>query len=167
MIDQEEYLKISFDPISNPETRILILGSIPGDKSLEMKEYYGHPRNRFWKIISIITKNELPSSYDGKIQLLLNAKIGLWDIAQRAIRKGSLDSAIKNEHPNDLETFIKSHPQLSTIAFNGSKSEALYKKYFKRNENIQYVSLPSTSPANATMSFEEACKKWEELLKYR
>lgn len=93
--------KTSFEPISDPNTEVLILGTMPGNKSLELGEYYGHPRNRFWKIISTITTNYLPQTYLEKRKLLLKSRIGIWDVAHKAIRKGSLDSAIKDELPND------------------------------------------------------------------
>lgn len=156
--------KTSFDTISDAETTILILGTMPGDKSLELGEYYGHSRNRFWKIISTITNNELPHTYSDKKQLLLKTGIGIWDVAHKANRKGSLDSAIEDEEPNDLESFIASHKNLKVIGFNGTKSEALFDKYFNRKKEIKYVSLPSTSPANTGMDFENICKVWQQLL---
>lgn len=156
--------KTSFDPISNIETTILILGTMPGDKSLELGEYYGHPRNRFWKIISTITGNELPLTYEDKISLLLKNKIGIWDVAHKAIRKGSLDSAIEDEEPNNLESFISKHKHLKVIGFNGTKSEALFDKYFDRNSDIKYISLPSSSPANTGVDFDNICKLWRQIL---
>ena len=108
--------KTSFEPISNFDTIVLILGTIPGDKSLELVEYYGHPRNAFWKIISTITNSELPLTYLGKKQLLLKNKIGIWDVAHKAIRKGSLDSAIEDEEPNDIDNFIEKHKNLKVMA---------------------------------------------------
>jgi len=156
--------KTSFDPISNTATTILILGTIPGDKSLELGEYYGHSRNRFWKIISTITDNELPLTYTDKKALLLKTKIGIWDIAHKANRKGSLDSAIEDEEPNDLDNFITRHKHLKVIAFNGTKSEALFDKYFDRRNDIKYVSLPSTSPANTRIDFDNICKQWRQIL---
>ena len=155
--------KYSFKPISNEETEILILGSMPGDRSIELNEYYGHARNRFWKILATITNNELPITYDEKRELLLKEKIGVWDIVHKANRKGSMDSAIKNEKPNDLEWFIESHKNLKIIAFNGKKSEALFNKYFGRKENIKYIPLPSSSPANAGINFENICKIWKQI----
>ncbi len=163
-VEFESHLKSSFAPISNPDITTLILGSLPGDKSLELNEYYGHPRNRFWKTIAAITNNEEPTSYEDKKALLLKSKIGLWDIAHKAIRKGSLDSAMQNEQPNDIPNFITAHGNLKTIAFNGKKSQALFDKYFERNEGIKYLCLPSTSPANAGFSFETICKIWQQLL---
>lgn len=158
-------LKTSFDPISNSETTILILGTMPGDKSILLGEYYSHPRNRFWKIVSTITKNEFPLTYSDKKALLLKTRIGIWDVAHKADRKGSLDSAIENEEPNDLESFISKHAKLRTIVFNGTKAEDLFAKYFSRKPNFKYFSLPSTSPANTGIDFKEICKRWTEIIK--
>lgn len=164
MFPDQNYLKTSFAPISDKDTQILILGSIPGDKSLELQEYYGHPRNRFWKVISNITCQKEPISYSEKKALLLNSKIGLWDIAHSAQRKGSLDSAIQNEVPNDILSFISHHSGIKVIGFNGKKAEAMYHKYFEKADNILYISLPSTSPANASMQLEQLCEKWKQLV---
>jgi hypoxanthine-DNA glycosylase len=157
-------IKTSFDPISNDETTILVLGTMPGDKSLELGEYYGHPRNRFWKIISTITNNELPFTYSDKKGLLLKSKIGIWDVAHKAKRKGSLDSAIEDEEPNDLDDFIARHKNLKVIGFNGTKSEVLFDKYFDRKSSLKYISLPSTSPANTGIDFDNICKLWRQIL---
>lgn len=158
------HTKTSFDPISNSDTTVLILGTMPGDKSLEFGEYYGYSRNRFWKIISTITSNTLPLTYADKKELLIKSKIGVWDVAHKANRKGSLDSAIKDEEPNDLEGFIASHKNLKVIGFNGSKSEALFDKYFDRKSDLKYISLPSTSPANTGIDFDNICKLWRQIL---
>jgi len=157
-------IKTSFDSISNQETTILILGTMPGDKSLDLGEYYGHPRNSFWKIISKITGNDLPIKYDDKKSLLYKTKIGIWDVAHKVNRKGSLDSAIKNEEPNDLYNFISKHQKLKIIGFNGKKAGALFDKYFNRNKNIKYISLPSTSPANTSISYNDLCEKWRKII---
>jgi hypoxanthine-DNA glycosylase len=158
------HIKTSFDPISNPDTTILILGTMPGDKSLRIGEYYGHPRNRFWKIISTITNNDLPLTYEDKKALLVKNKIGIWDVAHKATRKGSLDTAIEAEEPNDLEAFIERHKNLRVIGFNGSKSEVLFDKYFGRKNELKYISLPSTSPANTGIDFANMCEQWRQLL---
>lgn len=158
------HFKTSFDPISNPNTEILILGSMPGDKSLELAEYYGHPRNRFWKIIANITNDIIPTTYEEKKKLLIKHNIGVWDVAHKAIRKGSLDSAIESEEPNDLSTFISEHKNLKVIGFNGLKSESLFNKYFSRKTGIKYIVLPSSSPANAGITFEQICNAWSQLI---
>jgi hypoxanthine-DNA glycosylase len=159
-----EKLKQSFDPISNSKTKVLILGTMPGDKSLELGEYYGHPRNRFWKIIASITYNNMPTTYSDKKELLLKAGIGIWDVAHKASRKGSLDIAIVNEEPNDIDNFITRHKNLKVIGFNGTKAEELFDKYFSRKVNLKYISQPSTSPANTGIDFENICRIWKQIL---
>ena len=156
--------KKSFEPVSDSNTSILILGSLSGDKSIEMGEYYGHPRNRFWVIIASITKSPLLATYADKKQLLLKNRVGVWDVAHTAQRIGSPDTAIKKEVPNDIEGFIKGHKHLKIIAFNGSKSEKLYDKYFQKRKGIKYLSLPSSSPANARYSLESLCEIWKQMV---
>ncbi|AWG23426.1 DNA-deoxyinosine glycosylase [Flavobacterium faecale] len=159
-----ETTKSSFAPISNPDIEILILGSLPGDKSIEVNEYYGHPRNRFWKILATISEQNQPENYKDKLALLQKLKIGLWDVAQNAIRNGSLDSAIKSVEPNDIGNFITNHPKLRIIAFNGKTSEALFNKYFDKKPPIHYIALPSSSPANARFDFETLRVAWQKVL---
>jgi hypoxanthine-DNA glycosylase len=156
--------KVSFDPVSNSDTRILILGTMPGDKSLSENEYYAHPRNRFWKIISAFVNEPIPFSYDDKIKLLHTANIGIWDVANKAVRNGSLDKNLKGEEPNDLNGFITGHKKLNTIIFNGKKCELLFDKYFTRKENLRYYTLPSTSPANTGVNFEKIWEEWKKVL---
>ena len=157
-------LKTSFEPISNSETTVLILGTAPGDKSIQFGEYYGHPRNRFWKIISNLTENDLPVTYNDKKKLLKKVGIGIWDVAHSVIRKGSLDNSIKSEEPNDLDNFINKHSNLNIIGFNGQKAEKLFDKYFDRKDNLTYISLPSTSPANIGLDFNEICEEWKKII---
>lgn len=163
-VPNHEHAKASFDPISTPETTILILGSMPGDKSIELGEYYGHPRNKFWKVISTITGNDVPLSYSDKKTLLVKSNIGLWDIVHKAMRPGSLDSAIKDAQPNDLENFIAKHTHLKVIGFNGKKAQVLFDKHFERKSGIRYISLPSTSPANAGIHFDNLCEQWRQIV---
>jgi hypoxanthine-DNA glycosylase len=157
-------LKTSFPPISADSTEILILGSLPGEKSLAMHEYYAHPQNKFWRIIAAITDNETPVNYDDKLSLLINNKIGVWDVVREAKRIGSLDTNIVGEVPNDVDNFISRHKNLKVIGFNGTKALKLFDKYFKRREHLKYIQLPSSSPANARITFDEICEKWRELL---
>jgi len=157
--------KKSFAPISNSDTTILILGTMPGDTSLEQGEYYSHPRNRFWKIISKITNRSTPQIYTEKIELLLELNIGIWDVAHKVKRMGSLDMDIMDEEPNDLDDFIEKHKNLNIIAFNGIKSQILFDKYFDRKKEIKYFNLPSSSPANASIDFEKLCKLWSTIFR--
>ena len=153
----------SFLPIIDKETKILILGSLPGKKSLELREYYGHPRNRLWKILAHLTGNEIPQNYNRKKEFLFKNNIGLWDVAHSAYREGSLDSNIKKENPNDIEDLLESYETIKVIGFNGKKSEKMFFKYFTEKLGIKYVPLPSTSPANMAINFEEMCSRWSEL----
>ena len=158
-----EQITRSFAPIIYSNTKILILGSLPGKKSLELGEYYGHPRNRIWKIISHIKQCEIPNSYEEKKMILSQNKIGLWDVAHSAYRQGSLDSNIKKERPNDIEGLLESHESIKIIGFNGKKAEKMFYKFFKERIHLRYVPLPSTSPANMAINFEEICSKWSDL----
>ena len=164
-IEPDTFTKSSFEPITNKNIKTLILGTLPGDKSIELQEYYGHSRNRFWKIISRITNSQLPENYDEKKILLAKSKIAVWDVAHKADRKGSLDTAIFKEEPNDLNRFIKDHPNLKTIVFNGKKAESLFDKYFERKDNLKYYSLPSTSPANARYSLDKIVEVWKKIIR--
>ena len=159
------HLSHSFPPLIYKDAEILILGSLPGKKSIELKEYYGHPRNRMWKILCAITNCDLPTDYDFKKIFLQKNKIGLWDVASSAERKGSLDSNIKKETPNHVDRLLLDFPSIKVIGFNGKKSESMYNKFFKLNKSIKYVSLPSSSPANMAISFEDICLRWKVLLK--
>ena len=159
-----ESYKTSFVPVADEETVVLILGTIPGDRSLEVGEYYGHPQNRFWKTLAAVTGNTPPVTYADKKTMLLRSGIGLWDVAHRAVRKGSLDSAIRAEEPNDIAGFLASHDKIKVVAFNGRTAEKLHDRYFDRLPGIEYLSLPSTSPANAAFSLEALCERWRRIL---
>ena len=141
----------------------MILGSLPGIKSLELGQYYGHPRNRIWKIISHIKQCEIPNSYEEKKKFLFYNKIGLWDVAHSAHRQGSLDSNIKRERPNDIEGLLESYQSVKVIGFNGKKAEKMFYKFFKEKIHLRYVPLPSTSPANMAFKFEDLCSRWSNL----
>lgn len=157
------HLKTSFPAIEPPKARVLILGSIPGDRSIAENQYYGHPRNRFWKMLAYLTGSETPDDYSAKKELLYANQITLWDVAQQAIRKGSMDSDIKNAVPNDIRELLERNPGIKTIGFNGKKAEALFDKFFEREKGMTYRSLPSTSPANAGITFDSLCGQWAVL----
>jgi hypoxanthine-DNA glycosylase len=150
----------SFPPFVNSQTKILILGTMPGIASLEKQEYYAHKRNHFWKIMYTLLNN-LPISeiFEEKIQLLQANNIGLWDVLENCERKGSLDIHIKNQKENDFETLFKEFPGISKIIFNGKESHKYFLKKFGQIKGITYYVMPSTSPAN-TMTFENKLKIW-------
>ncbi|WP_026713577.1 DNA-deoxyinosine glycosylase [Flavobacterium daejeonense] len=150
----------SFPPFVNKETKILILGTMPGIASLEKQQYYAHPRNHFWKILfTILEKTVVSEIYEERIQLLTRNKIGIWDVLQNCERKGSLDIHIKNQQANDFEKLFEEYPAIKTIVFNGKESHRYFIKSFGKIKGITYHVMPSTSPAN-TMSFEKKLKSW-------
>lgn len=136
---------------------------MPSKKSLELRQYYGHPRNAFWKILFTLFNDTFSSNYDNKKSLTIEYNIAIWDVCYTAVRKGSLDSVIQNVVPNRIDKLIKENPSINTIAFNGQKAAKLYAKYFPKFDNINYIILLSTSPANAKYSFEEKLKDWSQI----
>ncbi|MBS7233542.1 DNA-deoxyinosine glycosylase [Flavobacterium psychroterrae] len=151
----------SFPPISNSDATILILGTMPGTKSLELNQYYGHNQNNFWKFMFSIFNEDFTTDYETKKALLQKNKIAVWDVLQFCDRVGSLDSAIKNEIANDFETFLEKHPNIKTILFNGQAAAAFFKKYVHLKKTYQIVTLPSTSPANASKTYQSKLEEWK------
>jgi len=151
----------SFSPISSPNSNILILGTMPGTKSLELNQYYGHSQNNFWKFLFTIFNEDFSTDYDIRKKLLLKNNVALWDVLQYCDRVGSLDSAIKNEIANDFETFLKNHPNIKTILFNGQKAAAFFKKYVHLQKEYNLITLPSTSPANASKTYQSKLEEWK------
>lgn len=151
----------SFSPIADNDANILILGTMPGTKSLELNQYYGHNQNNFWKFMFTIFKEDFSNDYATKKALLQKNKIALWDVLQFCDRVGSLDSAIKNEIANDFETFLKEHSNIKTILFNGQKAAAFFKKYVQLKNSYQLITLPSTSPANASKTYQSKLEEWQ------
>jgi len=136
---------------------------LPSKKSLELQQYYGHLRNAFWKILFTLFSKQFSLDYDHRKSLAIGNSIAIWDVCYSAVRKGSLDSAIKEEIPNNIDELIIENSLISTIAFNGQKAAKLYGKYFPKVENIDYITLLSTSPSNAKYSFEEKLKDWSQI----
>lgn len=150
----------SFPAFIDSNTKILILGTMPGIASLTKQEYYANPRNHFWRIMyTLFDTLPVSDSFEEKIQLLQKNKIGLWDVLENCERKGSLDIYIKNHKENDFEMLFKQYPTIHTIVFNGKESHKYFIKKFGEIEGITYYVMPSTSPAN-TMSFENKLKIW-------
>ena len=153
----------SFQPFVDSDTKILILGTMPGIASLENQEYYAHPRNHFWRIIyKLYSDQEVPTLFSDKIKLLQANSIGIWDVLENCERKGSLDMHIKNYKENDFESLFKKFPAIHKIAFNGKESHKYFFKKFGQIKGITYYVMPSTSPAN-TMSFEKKLEIWSAI----
>jgi hypoxanthine-DNA glycosylase len=151
----------SFPPITSNNANILILGTMPGTKSLELNQYYGHKQNNFWKFMFTILQEDFSDDYQIRKTLLQKNNIALWDVLQFCDRVGSLDSAIKNEIANDFESFLETHPNIKTILFNGQKAAAFFKKYVHLNKTYNLITLPSSSPANASKSFHSKLDEWK------
>ncbi|MBR6162832.1 DNA-deoxyinosine glycosylase [bacterium] len=159
----------SFKAYVDKNSLVLILGSMPGVKSLEEQEYYAHPQNRFWKVMGGICqeKNLKDFSYEEKLKTLLKNHIALWDTIGTCKREGSLDSDIENETPNDIRKLLKTYPKISAIFLNGNKSYSSFKKYFPDLlEKYNCFKMPSTSPANARYSIENLKKEWGVIEKF-
>lgn len=156
----------SFKPSIDKKSKVLILGSMPGVKSLEEQQYYAHPQNRFWKVMSAVCNepelNEF--DYDKKLKTLLKNNIALWDTIKSCNREGSLDSDIQNEKPNKINDLLKKYPAIRTICLNGNKSYSAFKKYFPDlSEKFDCYKMPSTSPANAKYTLDKLISQWAKI----
>ncbi len=154
-------------PLLSPHTRVLILGSFPGVRSLELQQYYAHPQNQFWRLafsaLSVSGAIEYcGSSYEIRSKLLLQHGLGLWDVYAACERQGSLDSAITQAQPNDLATLRTRCPQLQAIAHNGAESFKHAKHTLQLG--LPVYKLPSSSPANASWRFERKLDVWRSVL---
>ena len=156
-------IKQSFAPIEGREVRILILGSMPGDASIAAGQYYAHPRNRFWPLMATLLGCALPEDYESRCRMLQEHGIALWDVAGSAVRPGSMDSAMREERPNDIAGLMARHPELRTVVFNGRKSEQLFDRFFQRFPEVRYLPMPSTSPANASFSMARLAERWKAM----
>jgi hypoxanthine-DNA glycosylase len=157
--------KRSFPHVTNVHTRVLILGSLPGDASLAQSQYYAHPQNKFWKLVGEVIGVELAElDYETRLSVLLAHRIGLWDVISDARRTGSLDSDIRDHINNDLLALIDTLPELTVIAFNGATAAKIGMKLLaERTQHYQIVLLPSSSPAHATLSFAQKLSIWQQL----
>ena len=150
-------------PEYDSDSKVLILGSFPSVKSREQGFFYGHPQNRFWKVISAITNSDVPGTIEEKKALLKRNGIALWDTIKSCDIVGSADSSIKNVVPNDLSVILD-NSKVKRVFVNGKTSKAYYDKYLKNKTGIDAVCLPSTSPANATTNLEKLIDCWKVIL---
>lgn len=139
---------------------------MPGPVALKKKEYYGFPGNHFWKIMTRLFGAREDLSYKERVALLRENRIAIWDTIRSCRRSGALDSAITEIVPNDIAGLVTRHEGIRTIFLNGKTAEKLYRKYFAGKIHLAAYYLPSTSPAHASMSFEEKLKAWEAILPY-
>ena len=163
----EERIK-GLPPLCGEHSRILILGSMPSVASLEKQQYYGHPRNAFWPIMAELLGFEKNLSYRENARRVTEHGIAIWDVIGECVRPGSLDSAIVrgSERINPIPDFLGTRPTIHTLALNGGTADRFFRRYCLPDldaQALRILSLPSTSPANARMSFAEKCERWRAL----
>jgi hypoxanthine-DNA glycosylase len=162
----------SFAPIIGTKPRVIVLGSMPGVASLEAVQYYAHPRNAFWPIMGELLGFDHEVDYVTRIQQIESRPIILWDSLKACYRPGSLDSKIDDAtaEANDFPWLLRQHPEIRAILFNGATSEKYFRKLalplLSTPDNLDLIRMPSTSPANAGMSFEQKLAAWRRLLDY-
>ena len=159
-------VKSSFPPVVDAHTRLLVLGSLPGEVSLARAQYYAHPRNQFWRLAGGAIGSDLVLlGYAERLEALLAAGVGLWDVIGSARRRGSLDSAIRDPVANPLADLVQSLPNLRAVAFNGGKSARLGRPLLAAFPRLACIALPSSSPA-FTASLEDKARSWKGLGAY-
>jgi len=157
---------VSFAPIADQYTRVLILGSLPGERSLAERRYYAHPQNRFWHLVGSVIDCDLVSlDYKARLAMLLDTGIGLWDTIASARREGSLDTAIRDAEHSQLAGLIHACPRLRAVGFNGKKAWSVGARQLT-GRGLDLVALPSSSPAYAAMPLSEKQERWNELRKF-
>lgn len=157
-----EGLLTGLPPVADERTRLLVLGSFPSVASLRARQYYGHPRNHFWKILGVLWGIDLYGMpYAQRLQQVLARGLGIWDVYAACEREGSLDANIRNARLNDLAGLVRCCPALRAIAHNGG--ESWRHAWHTRALGVPVWRLPSTSPANASWSFERKCEAWREV----
>ena len=154
-----ENIRHEFEPVFDENSRVLILGTFPSVKSREQQFYYGHPQNRFWRVIAGLTGEPVPETIEEKKKLLLSHGIAVWDVIASCDITGSSDSSIRNVVPADLRRVL-SHSDIRQIYANGGTAKRLYEKYQKQDCGREIIGLPSTSPANASFRLERLMEKW-------
>ena len=160
----QKYKKLehTFDPIYDKNSKILILGSFPSVKSRENNFYYGHPQNRYWKVLADILEVSVPETPDEKRKMLLENNIAIWDVIHSCSIIGSSDTSIKDVVVNDFSEILD-NSGVKAIYVNGGKAYELYHKYAEKNTGIKAVKLPSTSPANAAWKLDRLCEAWSRI----
>ena len=156
--------KSSFAPVADAGARLLILGSLPGEASLKKGEYYGNPRNQFWRLMGEVLGRELPEAYEARLAALRGAGVALWDVVASAERAGSLDARIKAHEPNRLADLVVALPRLQAVAFNGGRAFAIGHRALADGK-VELVPLPSSSPAY-TLPYERKAVAWTGLRRF-
>ncbi len=147
-------------PLYDENSKVLILGSFPSVKSREAQFFYGHPQNRFWKVLAAVFSEKLPEAISEKREFLLRNHVALWDVIHSCEIVGSSDSSIKSVTPNDLRLILDA-ADIEKVFVNGKTAEKYYKKYIEKPLGIKAYCLPSTSPANAAWNLERLIEAWK------
>ncbi|MDD3661359.1 MAG: DNA-deoxyinosine glycosylase [Lachnospiraceae bacterium] len=154
--------KHTFGPVYDKDSKILILGSFPSVKSREQNFYYGHPRNRFWEVLSRLYREDIPKEIEMKKDFLYRHHIALWDVCGECEIAGSADSTIRHVVPNEIGSILDS-AKIKEIFVNGKKAEALFKTHLFPMIGRKAIVLPSTSPANAAYRLDELIQEWSRI----
>ncbi|MFY9935773.1 MAG: DNA-deoxyinosine glycosylase [Silvibacterium sp.] len=164
-------VKLGLPPVIWENSRILILGTMPGDDSLRMQRYYDRANNQFWKILGTVYDETESPDYSQRLEFLNRRRLAVWDVLQSAQRAGSLDADIKNEVANDFVSLLRTHPGLHVLVFNGSRAHTLFRRYVEKSlvlrvgTPLQMFVFPSTSPTPGryVLSFEQKVFRWKLL----
>ncbi|WP_036307444.1 DNA-deoxyinosine glycosylase [Methylophilus sp. 5] len=165
LIPTPEHYAAGFAPVAHPDARILILGTLPGVASIKQQQYYAHPQNAFWRIMQQLFNIPAHAPYAARCQSALEHRLAIWDVCHAAQRIGSLDSSIQGHSiiANDINHLLDTCPHIALIAFNGQAAAQLFKKHIQLTHAVPAVTLPSTSPANARLSFDQKLLQWAVL----
>ena len=159
-MSEYQHLTHEFPPVYDGNSRILILGSFPSVKSREQQFYYGHPQNRFWKVLAAVLGAEIPEDAQERIVFLHEHRIALWDVIEECDIIGSSDASIRNVVPTDLRRILNA-ADIRRIYVNGGTAHRLYQRYQQKACGMEAVRLPSTSPANAAWTLERLIEAWQ------
>lgn len=160
----------AFPPVLGGSPKILILGSMPGEESLRQARYYAHPKNAFWPILGELLGFDPNAPYDTRLDALKEAGIALWDVLESCVRPGSMDSDIKHERTNNFKKLFERNPGIALVVFNGCTAERLFIRRVApglKLDGVEFRKAPSTSPAFASLRFEEKLRRWRLALGYR
>ena len=162
---KSEHISHAFSPVFDSESKVLILGTMPSPKSRELGFYYSHPRNRFWPVIAKIFGEDIPKSPEEKTDFCLRHKIALWDVLAECDIEGASDSSIKNAVPNNIGIIFEK-ADIKAVFCTGAAAAKLYKKFIEPKTCVPAAALPSTSPANAKIKFDELAAEYSIISEY-
>ena len=156
----------SFPAIADKNSRVLVLGSMPGPEALRRRQYYGFPGNHFWRLTSALLGVDDPQTYSARVNMLKKGGIALWDTISACTRPSALDSDIRGAVPNDITGLLRKYPGIKAVFANGRTAEKTLKKHFENRLTVSIHYLPSSSPANAGIGFSGKLKAWRLVSKY-